>query len=271
MFQLLEFGIEFTLETEILYMKAKFVLRLFSILIILMGIYGDAVCSENQSDSAKTIVFGTIATESIPYFWKLTLIYSEAFKRLGYSFTRTSLPGERSLVDANIGAVDGVAARIASLDPDQYPNLMQVAEPIFVFKDGAYSVDTSIRINGWESLRGKGYVVGLAKGIKSVEQKLPLYVEKENIVTLTGFEQSLKMLQARRIDIFIASTLVEESALMKSDAYKDVKLVGIVEEKILYPWLNKKHQELAPRLADALKAMKADGTFQKIIEAVKQN
>jgi ABC-type amino acid transport substrate-binding protein len=52
---------------------------------------------------------------------------------------------------------------------------------------------------------------------------------------------------------------------------KDVKLVGIVEEKILYPWLNKKHQELAPRLADALKAMKADGTFQKIIEAVKQN
>ena len=100
---------------------------------------------------------------------------------------------------------------------------------------------------------------------------MPLYVEKENIVTLTGFEQSLKMLQARRIDIFIASTLVEESALMKSDAYKDVKLVGIVEEKILYPWLNKKHQALAPRLADALKAMKADGTFQKIIEAVKQN
>ena len=140
-----------------------------------------------------------------------------------------------------------------------------------MIKDGAYSVDTSIKINGWESLRGKGYKVGLFKGIKSVEQKLPFYVEKENIVTLTGFEQSLKMLQARRIDLFIASTLLEESAPMKSDAYKDIKRVGIVEEKILYPWFHKRHKELVPRLADTLKAMKTEGAFQKLAEAAKQN
>ena len=250
--------------------KANCILIVFITIIISSGTYRGAIGSENKSGSAKTIVFGTIFLESGPYFRELSLIYNEAFKRLGYSFILTNLPGERSLVDANTGAVDGVAARIASLEPDQYPNLMQVAEPIVVIKDGAYSVDTSIRINGWESLRGKGYMVGLIKGIKSVEQKLPLYVEKENIVTLTGFEQSLKMLQARRINILIVSTLVEEFGPMKSDVYKDIKRVGIVEEKVLYPWLNKKHQKLAPRLANALKAMKADGTFQKMIEAAKQ-
>ena len=115
-----------------------------------------------------------------------------------------------------------------------------------------------------------GYKVGFYKGIKSIEQKLPLYVEKENIVTLTDFEQCLKMLQARRIDIFIVTTLIEESVPMKSPAYSDIKRVGIVEEKILYPWFNKRHKELVSRLADTLKAMKVDGTFAKLAEKAKQ-
>jgi hypothetical protein len=57
---------------------------------------------------------------------------------------------------------------------------------------------------------------------------------------------------------------------MKGDEFKDIKRVGIVEEKILYLWFHRRHRLLAPQLADVLKAMKADGTFQKIIEAAKQ-
>ena len=99
---------------------------------------------------------------------------------------------------------------------------------------------------------------------------MPLYVKKENIIALSGFEQILKMLQARRIDIYIAAAIMEESAQMKSDKYKDIVSVGIVDEIVIFPWLNKKHKALVPRLANALKAMKADGMFQKIIEVVKQ-
>ena len=251
-------------------MRGKFFLISFLVVIHTFSIYGDALCSENQQGSEKTIVFGTILAESFSYFHEISLIYSEAFKRLGYQFKLISLPGERSLVDANSGVVDGEATRIAQLDLNKYPNLVRVPEPIIVIKDGAYSADPSIRINGWESLRGKGYKVGLYKGIKSIEQKLPLYVEKENIVTLTDFEQCLKMLQERRIDIFIVPILIEESAPMKSPAYSDIKRVGIVEEKILYPWFNKRHKELVSRLADTLKAMKVDGTFAKLAEKAKQ-
>lgn len=198
------------------------------------------------------------------------LIYSEAFKRLGYHFKLVNLPGERSMVDANSAVVDGEAARIASLDSNKYPNLIRVEESIFVIKEGAYSTDTSIRINGWESLRGKGFKVGLLKGIKSIEQKLLQYVEKKDIVTLTGFEQCLKMLQARRIDLFIIGTAMEESIPMKSDEFKDVKRVGIVEEKKTYAWFHKRHKELVSQLADTLKAMKAEGTFQELIKQAKQ-
>jgi len=173
------------------------------------------------------------------------------------------------MVDANSGALDGEAGRIAYLDSNKYPNLIRVTESIIVMKDGAYSADTSITINGWESLRGKGFKVGLLKGIKSVEQKLPQYVEKKNIITLTDFEQCLKMLQARRIDLFIGATLVEESALMKSGKYNDIKRVGIVEEKALYPWFHKRHKDLVPKLADTLKTMKNEGTFSRLIEHAK--
>lgn len=250
--------------------KGKFILIAFAIIVFSSGTYDDAFCSENSQGPEKTIVFSTIITESYLFFHEMFLVYSEAFKRLGYNFRLISLPGERSMVNANSGVVDGEAARIASIDLNKYPNLIRAAEPIKVAKDGAYSVDTSIRINGWESLKGKEYKVGLFKGIKSVEQKLPLYVEKENIVTLTDLVQCLKMLQARRIDIFIVATLIEESAPMKSEEFKDIKRVGIVEEKSVYPWLHKRHKDLVPRLADTLKAMKVEGTFQKLIEKAKQ-
>ena len=251
-------------------MCAKFILIIFSAVVISFGACGDAICSENQPESKKTIVFSTIYTESLSSFREMFLIYSEAFKRLGYNFKLVNLPGERAIVDANSGVVDGEATRVASLESVKYPNLIRVEEPIMVVKEGAYSTDTSIKINGWESLRGKGFKVGILKGIKSVERKLPLYVEKENIVTLTNFIQCLKMLQARRIDILIIGTVIEESVPMKSDTYKDIKRVGIVEEKFVYPWLHKRHKELVPRLADTLKAMKAEGTFKKLKKEAKQ-
>ena len=79
------------------------------------------------------------------------------------------------------------------------------------------------------------------------------------------------MLQPRRIDIYIGATLMEESAQMKSDAYKDILRVGIVEEKACYPWLHNRHKKLVSRLAAALKEMKADGTFKNISESATRN
>ena len=102
-------------KTEISKMKGKFILIFFSIFIISLGTYGDAICSEKQKEPEKTIVFGTIYTESMSFFNEMSLIYTEAFKRLGYNFKLLNLPGERAMVDANSGALDGAACRIAYL------------------------------------------------------------------------------------------------------------------------------------------------------------
>lgn len=247
-------------------MSTKAFMIFFSVMMISPTAYGDAASAGKQTESEHTIVLSTVTPRSISVFNQLSLVYTEAFKRLGYRFRLVSLPGERSLVDANSGVVDGEAARIAYLDANKYPNLIRVTEPILSAQEGAYSVDTSIMINGWESLRGKGYKVGFLKGLKSIEKKLPLYVDKRDIVTVTGFEQMLKMLQARRVDIYLGSTFLEESFPMRSDAYKDIKRVGIVETKVLYPWLHKRHKALGAPLADVLKKMKSEGAYTRLIQ-----
>jgi len=81
---------------------------------------------------------------------------------------------------------------------------------------------------------------------------------------------ALKMLQARRIDLLLVGTVVEEFALMKSDAYQDIKRVGIVEKKIVYPWFHRRYEELVAPLADTLAAMKAEGTVQKLMNEARK-
>lgn len=72
-------------------MKGNMILTIFSIIIISLGTYGDAIGSENQPEAEKTIVFSTMWPESLSSSHEMFLIYSEAFKRLGYHYkTRKS-------------------------------------------------------------------------------------------------------------------------------------------------------------------------------------
>jgi len=232
-----------------------------SLLLIISGFPGTAKGAENPLQEKQTIVFTTVYPPSAAFFPKLSAIYKEAFGRMGYGFKLISQPGERAMIDANQGIVDGEAARIMTISTERYANLIRVPHPILTVQDGAYAIDGSIKIEGWESLMGKPYRVGLLKGIKSIEQKLPLYVDKKHIVTLSGVEQGIKMLKAKRIDVFIISTQVEDSAFMKSGVYKEVKCGGIVETKVLYPWLHKRHKQLLQPLADILSTMESEGRF----------
>jgi polar amino acid transport system substrate-binding protein len=232
-----------------------------SLLLIVTEFPGPARGTENPLQKNQTIVLTTIFPQSWSFFSKMSTIYTEAFRRMGYGFKLISQPGERAMIDANQGIVDGEAGRISNIDREKYANLIMVPYPILTMKDGAYSADHSIKINGWESLAGRPYRVGLLKGIKSVEQKLPLYVDETHIVTLTDTEQGMKMLQAKRIDLFILGTQIENSTFMQSGAYREVKRVGIVETKMLYPWLHKRHKNLARRLAETLEIMKSEGWF----------
>ncbi len=243
--------------------KCKFIL-----LFILVAIPSAKIAtSQDIAESKKNINLSTPFLESMLVFSQMKLIYTEAFDRIGFGFKLYNNPGERSLIEVGSGNLDGEAARIEYLNKNNdYPSLIRVNESIITLYDGAYAVNTSIKVDGWASLEEADYDIGILKGIKSVEAKLAHHVDKKSVVHLSNTKQLIKMLLARRIDLFIISTQIENSALMESPQTKSIKRVGIAGKKVLYPYMHKKYKDLSFKLAKTLKAMKKDGAYEKLLK-----
>ena len=70
----------------------------------------------------------------------LTLIYTEAFSRLGLSFEIEILPPERTSELANNGVVDGEVNRVWNYN-ETYTNLIRVEASNMIIRFSAFSTD----------------------------------------------------------------------------------------------------------------------------------
>ncbi len=162
----------------------------------------------------------------------------------------------------NEGRVDGDAARVYSFG-EHYPNVIRVEEPVGWASFVAYANDPTIRLDGWKSLKGTAYRVAYARGAHICEVRLPEVVNPENLFTVTRWLQGLKMLQAGRIDIFIAAEN-DILLMLESDEYKDfdIRKVGVMEQVFAHPYFLKKHRNLAQKFEAILKAMAEEGLIK---------
>lgn len=240
--------------------------------LLLMGLVADHGClSAPAAAPANTIILATSGDEKALISQQLTVVYREAFRRLGYAFTLEFHPHARALLDANAGRFDGAAGRVFDLNKNNdYPNLIRVEEPILELAFAAFAVNPAIRVQGWDDLKGKNWFVGYFRGVKFTERNIPLYVEEQYRVELTDPEEACRMLAAGRIDLFIEAMEAITPLLETRAEFRAIRNVGIVEKQPMYPYLHTKHQALAPQLAAALKAMKADGTYRQLMEQAAQ-
>ena len=169
----------------------------------------------------------------------LDTIVAEAFRRAGAAIKILTVPGERALLNANSGAADGDINRIAGLDA-QYVNLVQVPEPNMTYDFVAISRKPLV-INGWDSLRP--YRVGHVIGWKLVEKN----VSAESVTTVA----SAQLLR----ELNVAGAKVLDPPL---------------ERRQMYIYLHTRHAPLVPKLAAALRAMKADGAYSAIVSRYKK-
>lgn len=169
------------------------------------------------------------------------------------------LRSERSIQQANDGTDDGDGPRIAGLT-QKYPNLIQVPEKIIDVEFSAFSKNTAFEPNGWESL--KPYRVGIVIGWKILEDNI---VGTKQLEKVNSVETLFKFLDSNRIDIAVIGKL-DGLAAIKSQELKDIRVFQpplAVREMFLY--LNKKHKDIVPQIASALKSVKDDGTYHKIV------
>jgi polar amino acid transport system substrate-binding protein len=223
------------------------------------------------STGKKTIIFTTAAPETIPLYNYYKALYTEAFRRMGHPFKIEYHPDVRTIINANSGKADGTCGRIYEFTADgKNPNLIRVDEPVTEFKSIAWTFNSSLGINGWESL--KGFKCAYVRGNKYLESDLSKYVSEDDIFVAQDAVHALRLLLSGRVEIYIEMDAL--GAMIKSMyefKHEPIMNSGQVTEINVYPYLHKQNVNLVPLLETTLKAMKADGAFDKIVKLAKSN
>ena len=187
----------------------------------------------------------------------LDAIAGEAFRRAGVRLRLVKLPAERGLINANAGIEDGDLTRIAGLEA-HYPNLVRVPEKLIDWEFAAFGRDAALPAH-WESLRT--HPVGHIRGWKIYEQKM---AGAPHAVTAEDPAQLFRQLQLDRTEIALYERW-QGLSLIRSHGWTDVHLLEpLLARREMYLYLHKRHAALVPRLAAALRAIKAEGLYDRL-------
>jgi polar amino acid transport system substrate-binding protein len=187
-------------------------------------------------------------------------VVGEAFKRIGLK-ARVEVyeASARALINANQNVDQGVAMRIHGLNK-KYPNLIRIEEPIIENDFVAYSIDADFPTTGWQSL--EPYILAYIHGWLVFERNL---VDGQQKHAVKKPEQMFSMLGKGRVDL----VLYERWQGLEMARHSGIS-VKVLEPPLasvdMYMFIHKDYAELAPKLADALRSMKADGTYQLIFD-----
>ncbi|WP_440055884.1 substrate-binding periplasmic protein [Pseudoalteromonas sp. T1lg65] len=222
-------------------------------------------CSKPAANTTALTPFTLSTTNDprTPLYVQAKNVLSEAFEELGYDLFIITLPNKRSLSWANSGRVDGELFRVDSLDLTQLPNLVQVPEPIAII-DQSVIGNSDIKVNGWKSM--KNLTIAYERGTAFLDKNQSRF---KGIILVDDFEQAIELILAGRADITVTSKATAERLLKLTTNQSTtirVHTPPLVEIR-LHTYLNKdRHPNLAARLAETLKQMKADGRYQQLTQ-----
>ncbi len=234
------------------------------LLVIFSCFVSKSVCADTE-----TIVLASVNAPESKIYQLSEAVLKEAFRRNGLNVILKNYPAKRSAMLAEGGKVDGESHRGYDFNKDnKYPNLIRVEESHLSVDQCIFTRNAEIKVDGWKSLAP--YKVIYIGGIEMAEKGLKSAVEERNLIPVYEMETAFKMLAMGRGDV-LASSPETGFATMKKLSLENsgIKMLSPPILVInLHCYLHKRHSELAVSIAASLKEMKADGSYQKIIERV---
>lgn len=189
----------------------------------------------------------------------LDLIVKEAFRRIGIEAEIVFNPTERSLADVDAGLLDAELNRIEGMEKN-FPNLVRVPEPNMVMDFVAFS-KKDYQIDGWESI--SDFHIGLVSGWKILEENTKGF---PHVVTVPTETELFNMLDLDRIDVALYSKLTGYEQIHLRELEGIHHLEPPLERRNMYLYVHKRHSDLVQLLAEALRSMKKDGTYDRIVQ-----
>lgn len=190
----------------------------------------------------------------------VTLVYGEAFRRLGIplQIEHYTLARRTALVEE--GIADGESSRVYAYGATR-PHLVRVEESIIDLDFALYTANPKIQLQHLDDLRNSKLLVEYRRGILLCEKTLRGLVAPERLSDVPTHQQGMRKLIAGRTDLYCElEPYVKE--LLDTPEFKNTpvrKVISVGDAVPTYPYLNKRHAELAPRMAAVFKQMKAEG------------
>ena len=194
---------------------------------------------------------------------RLTLIYTEAFRRLGYTLVYRSYPNKRAIAMSDAGEVDGEIHRYAGY-AENHPDMVRVETPHFMSTFSAYANRSLALGDGWTGLASTQYRVEYRAGAAFSAAKLPAVVEQSRLVAAYSAPLGLRKLLHGRSDVYVdAEPVVEQLLAQPEFAHAGIRRIAVMETVGMHAFLYKTHRALAVRLAATLADMKREGLLEK--------
>lgn len=189
----------------------------------------------------------------------LDRLAQEAFGRIGLTIHVTRLPSERAIELANQGHVDGDLFRIAGLEK-KFSNLRMVSEPWLEMHFVAFTLQENLSLSTWQDLIPLH--VAFIKGWQVFETNLK---QARSITRADNSPQLFELLKQQRVDVILYDALQGEWLKQKL-GMNHARIAGkpLITSPI-HIYLHSKHAAMIPKVTQALRDMKQDGTWQRIM------
>ena len=185
----------------------------------------------------------------------------EVFHRMGMTVeVDINAASQRAFSLANDGVTDGLAGRVEGMEKN-YPNLIRVSERMFVNDFVACSRITEPPAD-WSDLipHSVAYIIGW----QVFERRLP---QVRDLTLVKDSTQLLNLVKADRVEIILHE---------RWQALWQARDMGIhlrcqktpLARTDMFIYLHQRHAGLVPRVAETLRQMKADGSYDLIAHRV---
>lgn len=223
------------------------------------------ILSLNAAANGKAFNVNTGFTA--PVYNLLEEIMQLTFARAGIDMRFRQQPGERSIALVARGIDDAECCRVPKAIAKDYPDLIQVPEVVYRIKFSAFAKKPLPEITNFESL--KPFSVATVSGWKLLINN----INKVNPDVFHILENEISMFQILKMGRIDIATFGYLGGL-KAISTLELNDIDVIQPPLasapLFLFLNKKHEDLAPRLAQALKSLKAEGKIEKIIRSYEQ-
>ncbi len=219
----------------------------------------------SQEPARKTLDFGCLNAPQTKLYKRAFALLTEALQRNQKRLVMKQLPGKRSLINVNLGFTDGDAFRVHDLNQaNAYPNIVRVDEPIIVIDQSVWS-KKDIKVDGWDSLRP--YSIVYHRGTKFIRDHESIF---KSVQIVNQMQSVFTILKIDRADITITSRETGYLCLRKFNLENSgIKVLSPPLLEInLHTYMHKSHGTLAVELAESLRQMKQDGTYNRLLNTV---